>query len=782
MKSKRHPLANCEECEWNIPEAGFADAVGPKNAKLIFIGESPGKKEAKTGVPFTGPTGELLTRVLERNGIKRKDVRLTNAVACHPPYDLGVISTEPPKSVVECCRPRLMAELEGRSTALLMGNTARRAVTGDWKTGIMKARQQPPTFQKNGPDLIATVHPAACLRNPDSFPSFIKDINKLKSVMSDGPDNIYVNFEPPRYTWYDDVENAELVLKKLWRKYDELVIDIECGVEKDRDFTHPNELLSVGFGYADNRAVVLGTQAVNDPKIQRLLGELLSAKRIICHNGKYDLQVLMRLEVLEPESFSLYADTMLASYVLDERPGNHGLKPLSAERLGAPDYEDKIKPYVKGGKSYANIPRKLLYKYNAYDCAFTWSLWKQFKEEMDSKARKLHDRLCEVSTELIYIELEGVEVDESYLDSLEHDYNIHLDEIADSLSKWIENPRSVQQVSTALDELKVVHNTTGADELERIKSTTRNGSNQQIFIERLLEYRKVSKIHGTYIKGTAKRLNQGRIFPTYLVHGTTSGRLAARNPNIHNVPRGSTIKNLFVSAPGNIFIQCDFGQAELRTIAILAKDRYLQEVFKDVTRDIHGEVADVLFGKGKWDKEDRVRAKSYVFGSIYGLSPYSIALDYGITELRAFREQQAFFRMIPQTMKWRKQVLQSVLKNGRFMETPYGRKRRFMLITESNKHKLEKEILAFLPQSTASDVTLNALVQLRRDFGSATNSPKIRITVHDSIVVECEESIKDDVAQHMSKVMIETAANDLGDFVPFKVDTEFGHSWGSLTA
>ncbi len=781
-RPRRHPLAKCEECEWNIEAAGFADATGPQGAELVFIGESPGKHEAKTGIPFTGPTGHLLYMVMDRYDLKRSDIRLTNAVACHPPYEEGMTSTEPPRGVIEACRPRLMAEIEQADTVLLMGNTARRSVTEDYKTGIMKGRQEPPIFQDDGPTLLSTIHPAACLRNPDSFPSFLRDIKKLVRLRSDGPDNVYVNYEPPRYAWYDTVPEAEMVLKKLMDSADLLACDIETGVEKDRDFTHPNVWLSIGFAYAPNKAVVLGERCLRNHKIQRMVGELIAAKRTIWHNGKYDLQVLLRLGVVRPESFSIYADTMLASYVLDERPGNHGLKNLSSEHLGAPDYEHEVQKYLSRGQtSYANVPRKILYKYNAYDCVFTWALWERLSEEMDDTGRELHDYLCELATELIYIELDGVSINEDYLDELTIDYTKQLDQIDEDLSRWVENPRSWQQVAAALKELGLPHETTGADELQRLKERVSVESESYDFLSQILHQRRTQKLYGTYVKGTRERLIDGRVYPTYLLHGTTSGRLSARNPNIHNVPRDSKIKRLFVPRTADhTFIQCDYGQAELRTIAILAQDPYLKEVFEDATRDIHGELADVLFGAGKWDKEDRVRAKSYVFGSIYGLSPYSIALDYGITEMQAFREQSAFFRMIPDTMKWRTRTVKSVLKHGNSLETIFGRRRRFMLITPDNKHKLEKEVLAFLPQSTASDLTTNSLMRIRREFGTGANVPSIKITVHDSIVVECHNDIREDVGRFVAKTMRDTARDLIGDYVPFTTDIEYGDSWGTL--
>ena len=773
MTERRHPLAECENCEWNVPEAGFADATGPEDAEILVVGESPGRSEARTGIPFTGITGKLLDITVKNYGWDRSSLRLTNAVACHPPYEPGMGSTEPPRSVIEACAPRLASELEDRSGVLCMGNTAQRAILGDWKTGILKVRKEPPK-ELNGAIVVSTIHPAACLRVPDHFPSFKKDIRKLKRALSDGDDNIYTSYEPPRYAAYDDVESAEMVLKKLM-EFDILTLDIETGVEKDESFLHPRKLLCIGFGYGPNKAVVLGERCIKDPKIKRMIKELLNAKKIICHNGKFDLQVLMYMGYVDEPR--LYADTMLASYVLDERPGNHGLKPLSSEWLGAPDYDSEIKKYIKSGDSYDLIPKKVLYKYNAYDCAFTYNLWLIFEKEMDETLRTLHDRLCGISTNLIFVESGGVKVDEDYMDALTDEYIEILDSLDDSLSQWVDNPRSVPQVKAALTILGLPAETTERDTLERLFAMQSERKPAHQFLKLLLEQRREQKLYGTYVKGIRKRLFDGMLYPTYLVHGTTSGRLSCRNPNLQNVPRESKIKRLLVPREGNSFVQCDYSQAELRVIACLAKDPYLHDVFNDDSRDIHGELADVLFGKGKWNKEDRVRAKSYVFGSLYGLSPYTIALDYDIPELQATREQNAFFRLVPHTMKWRRDVHHQLFKEGKVLETHFGRRRRFELIVPDNKDKLGKEAWAFPPQSTANDICLSALGRIRKSLAGQAD---IRITVHDSIMAECEDGIREDVGREMARMMEETAAEVFSDFVPFKADAEYGKSWGDL--
>lgn len=788
----KHPDADCDNCAWNVKEAGFVPSH-ENGGKYAIVGESPGRGEVDLGKPFQGKLGHLVNATLNNGKFVPDEVFKTNAVLCHSPVPPEEGSQEPPKEVIDACRPRLLKELEGRSGVLLMGNTAVQAATPEVSTGIMKLRKLPPQRVDNM-WIVNTVNPGACLRNPDNFPSFVKDVKKLGAVAGNFP-NVYSTWEPPKYlAIHDDFHRAQKALSYIMhRTGDLLALDIETGVEKDTSFTHPKEWLSIGFAYGNNKALVIGSEVLKDKRIYKLIGELIDAKKVICHNGKYDLQVLLRLGV--PFTPKLYADTMLASYVLDERPGHHGLKGLSSEVLGAPDYEDDIKEFVKGGKSYANIPRDLLYKYNAYDVALTYNLWETLSGQMGEKIRRLHDRLCDISVEYIYVEMAGIWVDKDYQDELASGLLDKISKEEKSLSTWVDNPRSVPQVKLALDALELDADSTGAKILKKLLLVPEtmndedyeeflidksiNGTEAEQFLALLLQSRKTGKLYGTYVKGIQDRMIGGKVYPTFLIHGSVTGRLSCRNPNMQNIPRGSGIKKMFVPAQGNVLIQADYAQAELRTIAVLAKDPYLKEVFSDPNRDIHGEVAQMLFGNG-WTKEQRVRAKAYVFGSIYGLSPNTIASDFGITEMQARREQAGFFRMIPMTMKWRQQTVNRIFKDRTHLETPYGRLRRFGLISEATRYKIEKEAWAFLPQSTANDFCLSSLAELRKAFGWSEHSPKIINTVHDSIVVEAPENERKEVAQLMQKIMSETAANTFSEEVPFNVDAEFGKSYGEL--
>jgi uracil-DNA glycosylase family 4 len=755
----------------------FVPSEKVDNPQYVIIGEAPGFQEAVAGKPFTGPSGRLLDKVLEHWGIDRSKATMTNACLCRPPDN-----RTPTPHEVRCCFPRLKKELiEASSLSVVcLGNTATQVVL-ETREGITKMRQGLP---KPGPswlpnsEVLATFHPAACLRSADSFPSLVTDIGKLL------PQNRQ-QFTEPIWKAYEDPVIAAKALKEIIRNYDEIVVDIEVGIEKDSDWGHAEQyqFLCIGLGYASGRVAVIGEQALRDTRVRELMGQLVSTKPLICHNGKFDLAGLRVFG-----KGLLLDDTMLASYVLDERQGTHGLKYLAQELLNAPNWEAEVRKYVGKSSSYSVIPRPVLYKYNAYDVACTWWLRERFNTELRNRGLwQVYQFLLEASSWLIECEIEGIKVDDAYNIALTDTYLEVLDGLERDLRPWLVNPRSYLQVQHAIEDLglqvpidpRTKKKTTNIEALEMLADQAEPGTDANVFFNLMMKHRREQKLYGTYVKGIRTRMFEGRVHPTFLLHGTTTGRLSCRNPNMQNVVRSvesgdgaNKIRKQFIPEKGNVFVQADYSTIELRVLATEARDAYLQSVFAE-GRDLHNEVALQFFGEG-FTKEQRVRAKAVVYGLAYGREAMSIAGEFAIPMIEAQRYLNEFFQMIPETVLWRDWVRDTVLNDGE-LTSPFGRKRRFYLITRENKNDVVKEGYAFIPQSTASDICLTAGGRLRLRHGLA-----VRLPVHDSLLVECRAEEADKVAALMQHVMSTTAAEVYSDYVPFPVDVKIGTDWSQV--
>jgi DNA polymerase-1 len=683
-----------------------------------------------------------------------------------------------------------------------LGGTAAAALIDDTRTitALRVGPGKPPTRDLEGSNVnrvIPTWHPAYCLRTADAFPALVSDVGKLKDRKGDA-------WSPPKWRVYDDAASATAVLAELDQVARHLVVDIEVGIEKDTDFGHPNEydLLAVGLGYARDKVVVLGENALKDRGVLDGLRRLLSRVKTIAHNGKFDLGGLYP----HIGGQELWFDTMLASYCLDERPGNHGLKVLAVERLGAPQYDLEVKQYVSKGGSYGNIPRPLLYKYNAYDVACTWALYEMFLANLERDGLLgVHDFMVKASNQLMYLELNGIAIDRSYMRELRVEFEQRLEIIETSLSEIVQmgidkthpdmyevlgqpvpanlfNPRSPKQVKHFLASQNVKVDSTNQDTLQRVlEKLIQRGVDQDHvlvrFLTTLLHHRRQQKLFSTYVEGIRKRMYKGRVHTTYMLHGTTSGRLASRNPNLQNIVRDKAIRKQFsVSRPENVFIQADFKQAEGRVIATLAQDEYLRSIFSNPEIDMFDTLSDELYGKGKWTKAvERIRTKAFFYGLSYGREAFSIALEFKMPVSEAERRLRDFMSLIPATAAWQQEVRERVL-DGEDLVTSFGRRRRFWLITEQNQKDVLNEALAFKPQSTSSDICLDAFTVLRPKLrGKAF----IRLTIHDALVVETPEIHREEVSRILTEEMV-AAGRRYTDYVPFATDLSYGKNWGDL--
>jgi DNA polymerase-1 len=660
------------------------------------------------------------------------------------------------------------------------------------KEGITRLRVGPPRRPQGAPyQVIPTFHPAACLRpKGDSyFPSIVNDFTKLRGLTR--------VWQEPVYRVLESSGEALQGLGELFRRTAPITVDIEVDIDKDVSFDHPtrHSLLCVGIGYERGKVAVFGETGLRDPAVRQELGRYLREhRRVIAQNGKFDLAGLYTKDM---RGIELWFDTMLASYCLDERAGIHGLKYQAVEKLGTPRYDDEIKKYVRAGHGYGSIPRDILYRYNAYDCAATYELYYLYSELLDQEPglRSLHDFLVRASNELMYVELNGIGVDLDYNDQLRERFENTLRALETDLATLAKrsdfNPRSPQQVVAALEAfgLRVptkrnqqggVSKTTDVEALTTLLNFA--GGDVADFLTTLLEHRKDAKSYGTYVKGIRRRVYRGRVFPTFLLHGTTTGRPSCRNPNLQNITRGELLRKQFVPvSPDNVFVQADYKQAELRVFTWLAQETYFRDIFNEGTRDIFNELAPVLYGDISGldkaaAKELRIRIKAYVYGLGYGREAKSIADEFGIPVAEAARGMRAFFSVIPNIVNFREQTRQAVL-DGKDLITPFGRHRRFWLITNQNKHEILNEALAFLPQSTSSDICLDALCTLRP---ALKGIGWIRNIVHDSLLVETHKDNVEHVKSLLEFHMLESARRVVGDYVKFAVDITVGENWGVL--
>ena len=172
------PYHQCQECP--LGSQGRTHVVfghGNPNAKLMFIGEGPGRDEDIQGIPFVGRSGQLLNHILEAVNIKREDVFITNIVKCRPPNNRQPL----PNEMATCKRILLTQQIKIIRPAIIctLGAAALQGLM-EQQYKITQIRGHMLTY--NDTKLIPTYHPAYILRNPREINSFADDLSLVASL------------------------------------------------------------------------------------------------------------------------------------------------------------------------------------------------------------------------------------------------------------------------------------------------------------------------------------------------------------------------------------------------------------------------------------------------------------------------------------------------------------------------------------------------------------------------------------------------------------------------
>lgn len=470
-----------------------------------------------------------------------------------------------------------------------------------------------------------------------------------------------------------------------------------------------------------------------------------------------------------------------------EHKGNPGEKYATRIRWRLPEVLPDLAPSDADG-SYASIPAPILHKYNAFDVQVTRQLYFMFRDRQHDKGLTgLNEHLMRMSNALMRVERNGLKVDREENTRLYQEFTEHIDSLLPSFDGI--NPNSVPQVK---EHIKITFNreleSTAKDILVDESAKTSN-EEYKTFIHELLGYKQWTKLRSTYVTSIEKQAieNNGFVLPTFKIDQATTGRLASKNPNVQNMPRQFDIKRQFItSSPDRVFVHADYSQLELRVITWLAQDDAMRDLFNDPDRDVFDELAtgvynltpaqfqDLKTNEPKRAKEMRVIVKSFAYGTLYGRTAYGIAQDpdVNLTLGEAERVRLNFVRQVPKIMAFQENV-KTQIKQGRDLVNVFGRHRRFHLITNQNVHDLEKQAMAYLPQSTASDICVTALSRLPQHFDP-------RNIIHDAILLEAPREEAQQHAETLVSIMKSTAEEITGGYIDFEVDATIGTNWSEV--
>lgn len=571
-----------------------------------------------------------------------------------------------------------------------------------------------------------------------------------------------------------------------FKKGSVIALDIESAGDIDNDTFAAGRILSIAL-WNGKFGVVIPEELAETPESAELIERLCRDCIVVCHNGTFDMPYLSKrlgINVYHHE------DTLLMHFVLDNLAGEHGLKPLARRWLRAADWDSDAKSYLKHGAYFENIPRDKLYKYNIYDAYWTYELYKYFKQMID-KSPDYYNYRMHVTRVLHDVQMNGVAVSISALDELEDEYKQQCGEhlvILKKLAGEDFNPQSPKQIAEYFASKGVSSPSFDAKHLKKLK----HAGKEPEFIDALLAYRYAAKVIGSFIANVRrKRGEDKRIHPYYLPHGAKTGRLSAKGPAIQTMGRDSGIKRALVAEPGCKIISCDYSQAELRTVAELADDKAMIAAFQPGAPDFFDNLMTKIWPDDyptieayeafkhehpKTAKNKRALVKSCVYGLNYnrGVRAIATALEQPLEAAQHVVDQ--YLGSYTGLRDWQTRVKHSVgRKEENYMRrTKFGMTYNPLFVPDNNYASTQNEALAFVPQSTANDICLNAAIKINEQVGQY--GAKLIGLVHDATYVECPEETIEECSRMMEREMSK-AATLVFDRVPFVAEAEVGNNW-----
>jgi DNA polymerase-1 len=267
--------------------------------------------------------------------------------------------------------------------------------------------------------------------------------------------------------------------------------------------------------------------------------------------------------------------------------------------------------------------------------------------------------------------------------------------------------------------------------------------NEHPAIPLILELRQLTKIKGTYTDSLVRYVaTDGKIHPTFLQTGTSTGRISCIDPNLQNIPArtevGREIRQAFVpSHDGWVLVSADYSQIDLRMLAHLSGDDSLCQAFA-LGEDIHLHTASQIFDvpESAVTPEMRKRAKTINFGIIYGISPYGLSRQLGITGEEARQYIERYLERFPGIRDYRDRVVEAAERDG-FVKTILGHLRRVPHINSRNNVERQEAIrqgFNAVVQGSSADVIKMAMISLSK--GLRPLNARMVLQVHDEIVVD----------------------------------------------
>ncbi len=501
--------------------------------------------------------------------------------------------------------------------------------------------------------------------------------------------------------------------------------------------------------------------------------------------------ILLKQAGIKPKNMMF--DSKIAMYLLDSGTNLYSLEEIAKQHLNI-----ELEEYFHQENQQENVQTSFFdeeakaeenthYKYAIYSYVIgqTKSILEKKLKEVNQL--ELFQNIEMPSAEVLAeMKLTGVLVDKDDIEKMSEDLKKQIEKLSQEIYELageefnVNSPKQLGDILFEKLELPFKKKNkngyaTDVDTLEKLKDA-------HPIIEKVLDYRQVSKLNSTFVEGMLPFINPktNRIHTSFHQTVTSTGRLSSTDPNLQNIPTrtdlGKQIRRLFKAQTGKVFIDADYSQIELRILAHMSQDEIMLKAFKE-HEDIHKICASQVFGVPLEEvtKQMRSHAKAVNFGIVYGISDFGLAEQLGIRKKEAKQYIDSYLEKYHGIEEFMKREVEKAKENG-FVETRFHR-RRYIPEIHSNNYMVRKfgdRVAMNAPiQGTAADIMKIAMIAVYQELNKRNLQSKIVLQIHDELIIEALESEKEEVSQILKNCMEKAAKLS----VELEVDLQEGKNW-----
>ena len=434
------------------------------------------------------------------------------------------------------------------------------------------------------------------------------------------------------------------------------------------------------------------------------------------------------------------------------------------------------------------------------------STWEETVDVMKQEVRKqglweLYEQIeLPLIPVLVAMKARGIMLDITYLKKLSKKIHTELSQLETAIYKHagcefnINSPKQLGEVLFDTLELKPKNaKKTGGGQRSTKESELEKLQDEHPIIADILRYRELKKLVSTYIDNLPEMVgSDGRLHSTLLQTGTSTGRMASKDPNLQNIPmrtaEGRMVRGAFVAESGYQLVAIDYSQIELRIAAMMSQDPTMIDIFKR-GEDVHTGVAVRVFKVDADDVTSEMRRKAKVinFGILYGMGVNALRTNLGEDTSRAEAQEflNAYFNTFTRLAEFLEETKSFARETG-YTETMFGRRRHFAGISSSVpfiRAQAERMAINAPIQGTEGDILRIAMRDIARWTEQEKNQDNVRmlLQVHDELIFEIKDSAIKTAVPKLVAIMENVFKGTDTYGVPVEVEVEVGNDWNSMT-